>query len=139
MRALPPRWYAECGLGGLKYFAAHTPSGAAVQVSSEAALSPYNEVFSLERFRENELIHGRWAMLAALGVIVAEASTGVSWCASKFRNLTLIAPDAASKTCKHLRPGGARQRAAQCLCCRSRAASECRLRPHAPGAQGGCR
>ena len=55
---------------------------AAMQVSSEAALSPYNEVFSLERFRENELIHGRWAMLAALGVIVAEASTGVSWCVS---------------------------------------------------------
>ncbi|KAK9822665.1 hypothetical protein WJX81_006465 [Elliptochloris bilobata] len=48
------------------------------QVSSEA-LAPYNEVFSLERFRENELIHGRWAMLATLGVIVAEATTGVSW------------------------------------------------------------
>lgn len=46
---------------------------------SSNALSPYSEVFGLDRFRENELIHGRWAMLATLGAIVAEASTGVSW------------------------------------------------------------
>ncbi|CAK0784280.1 Chlorophyll a-b binding protein CP29.1, chloroplastic [Coccomyxa viridis] len=46
---------------------------------SDTALQPYDEVFGLQRFRETELIHGRWAMLATLGVIVAEASTGVSW------------------------------------------------------------
>eukprot|EP00955_Chlamydomonas_euryale_P042800 352421-Chlamydomonas_euryale.AAC.81 len=41
--------------------------------------APYSEVFGLQRFRENELIHGRWAMLACLGVFVAEGTTGVSW------------------------------------------------------------
>merc|ERR1711964_392911 len=43
------------------------------------SLQPYSEVFNLQRFRECELIHGRWAMLATLGVIVAESATGVSW------------------------------------------------------------
>merc|ERR1712188_65733 len=46
---------------------------------STQSLQPYSEVFGLKRFRECELIHGRWAMLATLGVIVAESSTGVSW------------------------------------------------------------
>merc|ERR1712124_116538 len=48
------------------------------QVTSES-LQPYSEVFGLQRFRECELIHGRWAMLATLGAIVAESATGVSW------------------------------------------------------------
>jgi light-harvesting complex II chlorophyll a/b binding protein 4 len=43
------------------------------------SLQPYSEVFGLQRFRECELIHGRWAMLATLGIIVAESATGVSW------------------------------------------------------------
>lgn len=46
---------------------------------SATRLAPYSEVFGLARFRECELIHGRWAMLACLGAIVAEATTGVSW------------------------------------------------------------
>lgn len=37
------------------------------------------QVFGLNRFRETELIHGRWAMLATLGVVVAEGTTGVAW------------------------------------------------------------
>merc|ERR1719450_1395259 len=48
------------------------------EVSSES-LQPYSEVFGLQRFRECELIHGRWAMLATLGVIVSESLTGISW------------------------------------------------------------
>ena len=43
------------------------------------SLQPYSEVFGLQRFRECELIHGRWAMLACLGVWVAEGTTGVAW------------------------------------------------------------
>lgn len=42
-------------------------------------LQPYNEVFGLQRFRECELIHGRWAMLATLGALAVESLTGITW------------------------------------------------------------
>ena len=53
-------------------------STGAEEVSTDS-LQPYSEVFGLQRFRECELMHGRWAMLGALGVLAAEASTGVAW------------------------------------------------------------
>ncbi|TJX55608.1 hypothetical protein E8P77_24155, partial [Soehngenia saccharolytica] len=40
---------------------------------------PYSEAFGLQRFRECELIHGRWAMLATLGALAVETFTGVTW------------------------------------------------------------
>lgn len=42
-------------------------------------LQPYTEVFGLQRFRECELIHGRWAMLGTVGALSVEALTGVAW------------------------------------------------------------
>lgn len=50
---------------------------------------PYSEVFGLQRFRECELIHGRWAMLATLGALTVEGLTGVTWQdAGKVRNIS---------------------------------------------------
>jgi len=48
-------------------------------VVSTNSLSPYSEAFGIQRFRECELIHGRWCMLATLGIVVSEGLTGVSW------------------------------------------------------------
>ena len=59
--------------------------------SNNDSLAPYDDVFGLERFRETELIHGRWAMLATLGVLIGEASTGVSW--SVFYSSLIMAVD----------------------------------------------
>jgi len=48
------------------------------EVSTDS-LQPYSEVFGLQRFRECEVIHGRWCMLATLGILVGEYISGVSW------------------------------------------------------------
>jgi len=81
-----PVEYLQVGVDQLDQNAAVNKPGAiegsfrpVVDQVSQDALQPYSEVFGLQRFRECELIHGRWAMLACLGCIVAEASTGVSW------------------------------------------------------------
>lgn len=68
-------------INAAKNFKGNVEGQAAAQpdIVSANRLAPYSEVFGLQRFRENEVIHGRWAMLACLGAIVAEATTGVSW------------------------------------------------------------
>merc|ERR1712078_484464 len=81
-----PVEYLQFDLDQLDQNAAQNVAGSVIgtfkpdvkQVTSES-LQPYSEVFGLQRFRECELIHGRWAMLATLGAIVAESATGVSW------------------------------------------------------------
>jgi len=81
-----PAEYLQFELDALDQNAATNPSGNVLgklipdsTTVSEDSLQPYNEVFDVQRFRECELIHGRWCMLATLGAIVAELNTGVSW------------------------------------------------------------
>jgi hypothetical protein len=45
---------------------------------SENRLAPYSEVFGLQRFRETELIHGRWAMCVLQPALIWTFSTRLS-------------------------------------------------------------
>ncbi|XP_073034220.1 chlorophyll a-b binding protein CP29.1, chloroplastic-like [Primulina eburnea] len=80
-----PAEYLQFELDSLDQNLAKNPAGDIIGTRTEAAdvkstpFQPYSEVFGLQRFRECELIHGRWAMLATLGAITVEWLTGVTW------------------------------------------------------------
>ena len=86
--------YLQIELDSLNQNLAKNEAGQVIgtRVSKKADINPtpfqpYSEVFGLQRFRECELIHGRWAMLAILGALSVEALTGVTWQdAGKVRN-----------------------------------------------------
>lgn len=78
--------YLQVELDSLNQNLAKNEAGQVIgtRVSKKANINPtpfqpYSEVFGLQRFRECELIHGRWAMLAILGALSVEAFTGITW------------------------------------------------------------
>lgn len=80
-----PAEYLQYDYDGLDQNLAKNLAGDIIGTRTESAdvkatsLQPYSEVFGLQRFRECELIHGRWAMLATLGALTVEWLTGVTW------------------------------------------------------------
>merc|ERR1712157_131957 len=82
-----PTEYLQMGFDELDQNKAVNKAGGAIgtikpdvdKLKEGDSLSPYTEAFGLQRFRECELIHGRWCMLATLGIITSETLTGVSW------------------------------------------------------------
>lgn len=80
-----PTEYLQFDYDGLDQNLAKNVAGDVIGTRFESSevrstpLQPYDEVFGLQRFRECELIHGRWAMLATLGALTVESVTGVTW------------------------------------------------------------
>uniref|UniRef100_A0A803QFX6 Chlorophyll a-b binding protein, chloroplastic n=1 Tax=Cannabis sativa TaxID=3483 RepID=A0A803QFX6_CANSA len=80
-----PAEYLQFDLDSLDQNLAKNEAGQIIGTRTEVAdvkstpFQPYSEVFGLQRFRECELIHGRWAMLATLGALTVEWLTGVTW------------------------------------------------------------
>ena len=80
-----PAEYLQFDLDSLDQNLARNLAGDVIGTRFESAdvkstpFQPYAEVFGLQRFRECELIHGRWAMLATLGALAVESLTGVTW------------------------------------------------------------
>ncbi|XWS43843.1 hypothetical protein CRYUN_Cryun16bG0139100 [Craigia yunnanensis] len=80
-----PAEYLQYDLDSLDQNLAKNSAGEIIGTRTEFAdvkatpFQPYSEVFGLQRFRECELIHGRWAMLATLGALSVEWLTGVTW------------------------------------------------------------
>lgn len=80
-----PAEYLQFEVDSLDQNLAKNEAGIIIGTRSETGdvkstpFQPYSEVFGLQRFRECELIHGRWAMLATLGALAVESLTGVTW------------------------------------------------------------
>ncbi|NBH87208.1 hypothetical protein D3Z56_31190, partial [Lachnospiraceae bacterium] len=80
-----PVEYLQFDLDSLDQNLAKNEFGAVIGTRTESSdvkstpFQPYSEVFGLQRFRECELIHGRWAMLATLGALTVEWLTGITW------------------------------------------------------------
>lgn len=91
-----PAEYLQFELDSLDQNLAKNLAGDVIGTRTESAnvkstpFQPYSEVFGLRRFRECELIHGRWAMLATLGALSVEWLTGVSWQDAGKVHITLI-------------------------------------------------
>merc|ERR1712216_1049258 len=63
----------------LWYPNAEAPAWLDGSMPGDRGFVPFNEAFDINRFRECELLHSRWAMLGITGIAIGEAATGVAW------------------------------------------------------------